>query len=146
MANDNEILKRLRERSGLEMSRSADFSTLSEAIRVATGEMLGINTLKRLFGFNTEKVTPRLSTMDIIARYLGFETFEARKKEIGDDADISSFTPINGVEVCELTEGARVRITYSPSGMFSLTYLGDCRFVVDEVGGVTIFARAIFSP
>lgn len=71
MTNENEILKRIRAKVGLEMTRSADFDVLSQSIKDTTNENLGVNTLKRLFGFKTEKVVPRLSTMDIIAQYLG---------------------------------------------------------------------------
>lgn len=40
---------------GLDMSRSADYDVLSQAIRDRTKENLGVNTLKRLFGFKTDK-------------------------------------------------------------------------------------------
>ena len=61
MTNENEILKRIRAKVGLEMTRSADFDVLSQSIKDTTNENLGVNTLKRLFGFKTEKVVPRLS-------------------------------------------------------------------------------------
>ena len=92
MANENEILKRVREKIGLGMTRSADFEVLSQSIKDNTNENLGVNTLKRLFGFKTDKVVPRLSTMDVIAQYLGSEDYESLIKELGEDADISIFT------------------------------------------------------
>lgn len=86
MANESEILRRIRAMVGLDMSRSADYDVLSQAIRDRTKENLGVNTLKRLFGFKTGKVVPRLSTMDIIAQYLGYEDYETLIKELGEDA------------------------------------------------------------
>lgn len=86
MANESEILRRIRAMVGLDMSRSADYDVLSQAIRDRTKENLGVNTLKRLFGFKTDKVVPRLSTMDIIAQYLGYEDYETLIKELGEDA------------------------------------------------------------
>lgn len=86
MANESEILRRIRAMVGLDMSRSADYDVLSQAIRDRTKENLGVNTLKRLFGFKTDKVVPRLSTMDIIAQYLGYEDYETQIKELGEDA------------------------------------------------------------
>ena len=99
MTNENEILKRIRAKVGLEMTRSADFDVLSQSIKDTTNENLGVNTLKRLFGFKTEKVVPRLSTMDIIAQYLGSSDYETLIKELGEDADISLFTPVDCIEV-----------------------------------------------
>ena len=71
---------------GLDMSRSVDYDVLSQAIRDRTKDNLGVNTLKRLFGFKTDKVVPRLSTMDIIAQYLGYKDYETLIKELGEDA------------------------------------------------------------
>ena len=135
MANENEILKRLREKVGLEMTRSADFDVLCQAIRDRTNENLGVNTLKRLFGFKTDKVAPRLSTMDIIAQYLGSNDYESLIKELGEDADISIFTPIDCLEVQDLERGTQVRISYDPNRVLFLTYIGDFKFIVNEVEG-----------
>lgn len=135
MANENEILKRLREEVGLGMTRSADFDVLSQAIRDRTNENLGVNTLKRLFGFKTDKVVPRLSTMDIIAQYLGSDDYESLIKELGEDADISLFTPIDCLEVQELERGTQVRVSYDPNRVLFLTYIGDFKFIVNEVEG-----------
>ena len=86
MANESEILRRIRAMVGLDMSRSADYDVLSQAIRDRTKENLGVNTLKRLFGFKTDKVVPRLSTMDIIAQYLDYEDYETLIKKLCEDA------------------------------------------------------------
>ena len=135
MANENEILKRLREKVGLGMTRSADFDVLSQAIRDRTNENLGVNTLKRLFGFKTDKVVPRLSTMDIIAQYLGSNDYESLIKELGEDADISIFTPIDCLEIQDLERGTQVRMSYDPNRVLFLTYIGDFKFIVNEVDG-----------
>lgn len=135
MANKNEILKRVREKVGLGMTRSADFDVLSQAIRDRTNENLGVNTLKRLFGFKTDKVVPRLSTMDIIAQYLGSNDYEALIKELGEDADISIFTPIDCLEVQELEKGTQIKIAYDPNRVLFLTYIGDFKFIVNEIEG-----------
>ena len=135
MANDNEILRRLKEKVGLEMSKSSDYDTLSLAITDSTRENLSVNTLKRLFGFKADKVVPRLSTMDIIARYLGHSDYESLIKELGEDADISLFTPIDCLEVQDLDRGTQLRVTYDPNRVFFLTYLGDFKFIVNDVEG-----------
>lgn len=135
MANENEILKRIREKAGISMTKSVDFEILAQAIKDSTNESLGVNTLKRLFGFKTEKAVPRLSTMDIIAQYLGCQDYETLIKELGDDADISMFTPIDSLEVSDLEKGTQVRISYDPNRVFFLTYIGDRKFIVNEVEG-----------
>lgn len=135
MANDNEILKRIREKAGVNMTKSVDFDILAQAIKDKTNESLGVNTLKRLFGYKMEKVVPRLSTMDIIAQYLDYGDYESLIKELGEDADISLFTPIDCIEVKNLDKGIQVRIAYDPNRVFFLTYLGNMQFIVNEVEG-----------
>ena len=117
------------------MSRSSDFDALSQSIADTTGENLSVNTLKRLFGFRIERVEPRASTMDIIARYLGYPDYNSMIKDLGEDADISMFSPIDCIEMTDLERGSRIRITYDPNRVFLMTYTGDCRFAVDEVTG-----------
>lgn len=135
MANDNEILRRIKEKAGISMNKSVDFDILAQSIKDKTNESLGVNTLKRLFGYKTEKVVPRLSTMDIIAQYLGCSDYESLIKELGEDADISIFTPVDCIEVQDLGKGTQVRIAYDPNRVFFLTYLGDFKFIVNEVEG-----------
>lgn len=135
MASENEILRRIKEKIGVEMTKSVDFDILAQAIKDKTNESLGVNTLKRLFGYKTEKVVPRLSTMDVIAQYLGCSDYESLIKQLGEDADISIFTPIDLIEVEDLEKGTQVRISYDPNRVFFLTYLGDMKFIVNEVEG-----------
>ena len=135
MANENEILKRVCEQTGLGMTRSSDFVSLAQAIYDKTKENLGVNTLKRLFGFKTQKVAPRVSTLDIIARFLGFSDYKSLLTEIGEEADISMFSPIEGIEIETLNVGSKVRIAYEPRREFYLTYMGESRFHVDDVEG-----------
>ena len=135
MATENEILKRIREKTGIAMTKSSDFDILSQAIKDKTNESLGVNTLKRLFGYKTDKVVPRLSTMDVIAQYLDCADYESLIKELGEEADISMFTPIDCIEVKELDKGTQVRISYDPNRVFFLTYLGDMKFIVNDVEG-----------
>lgn len=135
MANENEILRRLKDKVGLDMAKSSDFDILSQSIIDSTSENLSVNTLKRLFGFKTDKVVPRVSTMDIIAQYLGYADYGSLIKDLGEDADISLFTPIDCLEVQELEKGTQIRVAYDPNRVFFLTYLGDCQFIVNNVEG-----------
>ena len=135
MANENEILRRLKDKVGLDMAKSSDFDILSQSIIDSTSENLSVNTLKRLFGFKTDKVVPRVSTMDIIAQYLGYADYGSLIKNLGEDADISLFTPIDCLEVQELEKGTQIRVAYDPNRVFFLTYLGDCQFIVNDVEG-----------
>lgn len=133
MLNDSEILRRVVEKVGLSMTKSVDYDILAQAIKDKTNQTLGVNTLKRLFGYKTDKVVPRVSTMEIIAQYLDFPDYKSLIKDIGVESDISIFTPIDRIEVAELKKGTLVRICYEPNRILLLTYLGNMNFIVNEV-------------
>lgn len=117
------------------MSRSNDFDVLAQAIKDTTGDNLGVNTLKRFFGYATKAVEPRKSTMDVIAQYLDYPDFDTLNKTINEDADFSDFTEIECIEVQDLKTDSIVRISYDPKRVLTLRYIGDFKFVVNEVEG-----------
>lgn len=135
MSGNEELLRRIRLKSGLSMTRSGDFEVLAREIHEKTRDSLGVNTLKRLFGFNSECVSPRLSTLDIIARYLDMPDYESMAKILGEDVCVSRFVEIEGIDVSRLRQGDRVRISYFPDRVFMLVYIGDSRFEVEEASG-----------
>ena len=132
---EKELLKRLKEKSGVDLNQSSHFDILAQAIFDSTGESLGANTLKRLFGFNIKRVVPRRSTLDILARYLDFTDFDNLLLELGEEADISAFSPVESVDIGGLADGATVKITYDPNRTLTLKYLGNFRFSVEAAVG-----------
>ena len=128
----SEILKKIESRFGREIRYSQECEALSEAIFEVTGERLGITTLKRMFGLVGEKVVPRKSTMDIIAQYTGYSDYSGMLKDMGDDTQLSAFTPVDGIDVSELEDGTQVQIAYRPNRLLIMTYLGDFRFIINE--------------
>lgn len=135
MANTNEIIRLLRQVSGLKLDTSVDFEVLAQSILDKTGEALGANTLRRFFGYNTKQTQPRRSTLDILAQYLGFDDFASLELAIGPDADISSFRPNDFVDVAKLNKGDRIVIEYAPNRRLTLTYTGDFKFRIEEAEG-----------
>lgn len=135
MANDNEILKRIKSKIGIGMNYNRDFEILAQAIEDETGELLGVSTLKRLFGFKMERVVPRESTMDILSRYLGYSDYKMMIKDLGPDSDISLFTPVDSIESVDLKAGTQIQVTYDPNRIYFISYLGDNKFIVNEIEG-----------
>ena len=60
---------------------SEDFQTLSDAILASTDLSLSITTLKRLVGRVNYNATPHPSTLNAVARFLGFNNWRAFKQE-----------------------------------------------------------------
>ena len=129
---NKDLLKKIEGKFGRQVRYSQECEALAEAIYEETGERLGISTLKRLFGFVGQTVVPRTSTMDIIAQYIGYPSYELLQKDLEDDTLISSFTPADKIKSTELKEGTQVQLAYYPNRVIVMTYLGNCRYIVNE--------------
>ena len=132
---ENEILKRIRKEYGDELKYAHQFEGLIGDIERKTGERLSLNTIRRIFGMNNETVVPRKSTMDIIAQYVGYPDYELLLKDVGEDSDISVFTPIDAIDVVDLEKGAQLQISYDPNRVLVMSYLGNFKFIVNESQG-----------
>lgn len=132
MPLSKELRKRVEERLGMPLRYSADCELLVQAIEEATGERLGVTTIKRMFGFAGELTEPRGTTMDVIAQYLGYTDMKDMSSKLGNRSDISMFTSVESVDPASLAGGTQLQITYDPDRLIVMTYLGDSRFIVNE--------------
>ncbi len=113
------------ERFGSPLIYPQQCEALAADILSATGQSLGVTTLKRMFGFVKGAASPRRASLDIVAVYLGYEDFKQLRNEIGYDIDISDFDDFDSLTSDDLEPGERVRISYEPSRCLTLEYLGD---------------------
>ena len=119
----------LKQKSGRDFRLSGDCEYLALDIESVTGEHIGVNTLKRLLGFIDDEREPRISTLDVIARYLGFENWDVLS--VYDDRSNSSFESSNEeIRVGELSVGQGILISYLPDRQIEIRYLGSNRFRV----------------
>lgn len=72
----NKTIEQLKEKSGLSFDRASDFSTLATLIADETKHTIGVTTLKRLFGYIDDARETNQSTLNIIAQYLGYKSWE----------------------------------------------------------------------
>ena len=70
------IQKQLKQKSGVDFQDPSDAAQLALDIETVTGEHVGVNTMKRLLGMIDDEREPRVSTLNIVARYLGFADWE----------------------------------------------------------------------
>lgn len=125
------ILEQLKRKSGLSLTTPNDIEALALDIQTVTGERLGINTLKRLTGFIGDEREPRLTTLQIIAQYLGYATWEQAMDMDGCENSDFDTTP-EELRSCDLTTGTMVEVRYLPDRRVLFQYQGDNWFVVLE--------------
>ena len=73
------IVQLLKAKSANDLRQPSDCEFLSLDIESKTGVRIGSTTLKRLLGFAQDDRLPHASTLDAIARYLGYAHWDELK-------------------------------------------------------------------
>lgn len=135
MPLSKEILKKIEQKFGRELKYSVDCKDLSTEIFKETKQLLSRSTLERLFGLVAKDVVPRPSTLDILAEYVGYPSYQHLADELGLPTIISDFLSVELLVSADLEVGTQIEISYEPKRVFVLSYLGDSWFIVNEVYG-----------
>ena len=125
------ITELLREKSGNEIRLSRDCELLALDVESVTGEHIGVNTMKRLLGFIADERVPRTSTLDIIARYLGYAHWDDLQLK-DENCSNSAFDDRDEYLACYLDIGQKVKVSYPPNRTLMIENRGDNHFIVLE--------------
>ena len=123
------IIELLKRKSGNGLRLPSDCEYLSLDIESKTGVHIGATTLKRLLGFAGDERQPHTSTLDAIARYLGYKHWDELAK-VEDKGNSDFGTTDEEVRSSDLQIGQEVEITYLPDRHVVLTYHGGNRYTV----------------
>lgn len=126
------LKKKIEEKFGEKIIFSGQCEALQHAILDKTGERLSLVTLKRFLGFTSAKVEPRLSTLNILAKYCGYGNFELMKGDLMNSELISDFKKIERIETSDLELGSIIIIVYEPDRKIKFRYVGQNQFSVLE--------------
>ena len=117
---------------GHALDNAAQCVMLTLDIESHTGEHLGVNTVKRLLGFIADERQPRVATLNIIARYLDYDSWEALKLVDDENGNSGFGSCATELHACDLKPGNRVQVTYRPGRRLVLELKGDNLFTVLE--------------
>lgn len=126
------LLSAVEERFKEPVRTTAGFEKLSANMEFQLGERLGATTLKRIWGYIPSLTTPRLSTLDLLARYVGHKDFKSFCKSLHAEDSSDFVTARNYITTAELREGDRILIGWAPNRLVKLAYLGGEQFEVRE--------------
>lgn len=134
MILSKQIQNLIQTRFGLPIERPSQFEALAGDIFRHTGDMLGVNTLKRLFGLLPEVRTSQ-TTLNIIARYLGWDNWAMLQAAMdGSNSDFGTNEHICFADRIE--PHTRIVVDYSPNRTVELLKQEDGLFrVVQCLGG-----------
>ncbi|MDE7396944.1 MAG: hypothetical protein K2M98_04380 [Muribaculum sp.] len=124
------LCRQVEESAGFSPSSPKKFEELSDIICRRTGVLLSPTTLKRLWGYLDEPVTPRPSTLDVLSRFCGWTGYQHFLS--GKTPDIESGNVGNTVIRAgeDIRPGQRIRLFWNPSRVCEIEYLGNLDWVV----------------
>ena len=103
---------------GRQMHTPRDFDLLSERIFEKTHQNISATTLKRLYGYLQESVTPRRSSLNLLAQFLDYTDWDDYCYKVGNPASEDT-TPDSPTQ----TKRKRFRIIYMMIALVALVVL-----------------------
>lgn len=114
---------------GAPIEASSDFERLSNAIEEVLKQSVSVSTLKRLWGYVSMAPKPRISTLDILCRYVGRKDYRQLCVELQQS---SNFFTSDKMFASELETGTKILLGWQPDRLVTLVYLGQFKFAVVE--------------
>ncbi|MCQ2073090.1 MAG: hypothetical protein MJY96_08205 [Bacteroidaceae bacterium] len=114
---------------GAPIETSSDFERLSNTIEEALKQPVSISTLKRLWGYVSMAPKPRMSTLDILCRFVGRKDYRHLCIELKQSSSLFS---ADKVFASELETGTKILLGWQPDRLVTLVYLGQFKFAVIE--------------
>lgn len=127
-----------------EIKTSYDFNYLSGVINGRTKEKLSESTLKRVWGYVEGYGTINLHTLQVLARFAGYESFEAFH-EIFSKSNESNEVLGKSIKSSELKIGDQIFFTWLPDRSCTVEYLGENRFTVLKSANTQLRVGDIFT-
>lgn len=111
---------------------SNDFIFLSGEIQGRLNENLSVSTLKRLWGYVDGYASVRPSTLDILARFVGFPDWETFVSDYCEVEGVQSSHRVKSETLYaeNLPVGTQVEFFWNPNRRCVAAFQGDQRFVV----------------
>ncbi len=111
----------------------ADFDFLRGIIWERTHEQISTSTLKRLWGYVDGIDNARNSTLNVLSKALGYESWDAFILKLkSENMDNSDLVMSESVSSGDLMVGDMLLIAWQPNRVCRLKYLGEDKFEVVE--------------
>lgn len=106
---------------------------------------MSTTTFKRLWGYINENVTPRRSTLDTLAKFVGYHDWNVFCGEEAPEIE-SGIVANDCINVSrQLKEGDKIRLTWLPNRVCDIEYLGNTTFKIIYAEGTKLAVGSTFS-
>ena len=131
---------------GQQLQSPADFQLLLQQIWEKQHAVLSLSTIKRLWGYVASNGTPRLSTLNTMAQFLGFADWNAYLVALEQRGGIeSALCTGEGIQTADLQAEDRIVVAWQPNRQCTFRYLGENQFVVEDSTNAKLQQGTTFS-
>ena len=140
------LCKAVEEAIGIEQLTRSDFDVLQLQIFNRLHIHISATTLKRVWGYVTTESEPRRRTLDTLARFVGYNSFD-HFCQTKHDGDVEASNPILSRNINvekDLSIDDTITLFWNPDRKCTVRYLGDNHFVVVESENTRLIKGATF--
>lgn len=125
------IKEKIETEFGQHVKYPRDCDALSADITSKTNQRISGSTVRRLFGFISGTAEPRSFTLDVIAEYVGYSSFEDLIESFKENS-IKETKIIELIDPKDLRTGEKIRLSFDVNNHFCAEYIGESKFKVDD--------------
>jgi hypothetical protein len=123
------IKKKIEQKAGQRIRYSRDCDTLAEKILSDCKCSISSSTLKRLFGFVKGEKEPRAYTLDILAAYIGYPSWDELLHSFNTEGS-QARREISELKPSKLKPGEKFELSYKPNTIITIEHIGKSKFKV----------------
>lgn len=128
------LCEAVEQKAGKAIQTPVDFEWLEMQIEKKTKEQVSASTLMRVWGYRKEEVSTRQSTLDILARYLGYADYVTfcQWAPTKDDDPQSDEVISRHLRTSDMKVGEQVELTWQPDRRCVVKLQKGKKFIVIE--------------
>ena len=139
------LCKAVEKALGVEQLARSNFDTLQTQIFNRLHIHISATTLKRVWGYVATDSEPRDRTLDTLAQFVGYNSFEHFCQYRQDDTEASTPVLSRHINVKnDLEKGDTITLFWNPGRVCKVRFLGDDRFIVEESENTRLTKGATF--
>lgn len=127
------LRKDIEQHIGRSLQSPSDFEYLIDRLWQKQHQVFSLSTIKRLWGYVSSNGQPRLSTLNTLSRFLGYDDWNAYltalEQRTENESDIFKG---EGICTADLSVNDLIRVSWLPNRQCTFRYLGNNRFEVTE--------------
>ena len=126
-----ELRLRIETKLGESLRRTV-YKTLSRAIDDSTQINISESTLQRIWGYVSSSEKVNEETLDILSKYIGYDSWQSFKKEVmdSDENDSNILNQDHSISTSELQIGDILQLGWQPNRYCEVRYCGENKFEV----------------